>query len=433
MPEPIPFDAYLEAVATASPPRNAVAGLAQVPEDRRRDEFDRLKRFVLDLYQGARPSRTDRGPDNCPTDWFAVADQPSYQRLSAREKRAAARPPAFQGLEPARKPDHESRALVAPRSRRSIASTAEIDGLIPMRRLSLARLARFGSLDAWRRKAPAALATPRTGPSAAVRAAVALPEVHRYAHACVEGSGPFTGASGWFNVWKPRAEPGVFSLAQLWMTSGDDPAGPLVQTIESGWQVYPDHYGHDRPALFLYFTTAGYDPSYGGSRGYNLEVPGFVQTSSRWALGAPLPGWSRPGPGGEQLGLGLHWRRDAGSGLWWLFIESDTGPEPFGFYPGSLFRRGALAASARFVDFGGEVAGRPGQTGTGAMGSGAMAGSGYGRAAFIKRVATVNTTGQVTPARLVAQPGVPGRYSLIARHNDPSWGTHLFYGGPGWS
>jgi hypothetical protein len=320
--------------------------------------------------------------------------------------------------------------LAPPRARRSFAAD---EGLIPLRRLSLERLARLGSIEAWRRKAPAALAQPRSGTSTTLRQAVALPEIHRYAHACVEGTGPFHGASGWFNVWKPRVEPGVFSLSQLWITSGDDPGGPAVQTIESGWQVYPDHYGHDRPALFLYFTTAGYNPSFGGTRGYNLEVPGFVQTSPRWTLGAPLPGWSRSGPDGEQVGLGLHWRRDPETGLWWLFIEGENAPEPFGFYPGSLFRRGALSASARFVDFGGEVAARPGQIGTGAMGSGAMAGSGFGRAAFIKNLATTDGSGQATQARLIAQPGVPGRYSLIARHGDRSWGSHLFFGGPGWA
>ncbi|EPS61083.1 hypothetical protein M569_13717, partial [Genlisea aurea] len=96
--------------------------------------------------------------------------------------------------------------------------------------------------------------------------------------------GKFFGARGWFGVWKPRVQGNEFSSSQLWVVSDEELDGPEINIVEAGWQVYPAMYGDDRPRFFNYFTR---DNSV--STGcYNLQCSGFIQTSSRFALGAAL-------------------------------------------------------------------------------------------------------------------------------------------------
>jgi hypothetical protein len=256
---------------------------------------------------------------------------------------------------------------------------------------------------------------------------LALPEEHRYAHAFECPAMPCVGASSWMNVWRPRAAPGVFSLSQLWITSDGDPAGPAIQTIEGGWQVFPGHYGHDRPVLFIFFTNAGYNPGFGGARGYNLEVPAFVQTGAGWTIGGPLPAWSVPG--GPQRGFRMQWQRDPSTGHWWLFLQGGGAAEPIGFYPRSLFGSGPLATAATRIDFGGEVAAQAGLPRTGQMGSGTFAEGGYGASAFHKEIACLTPAGS-QPAELIPQASNPGLYTIQVGQ-DRVWNTHLFFGGPG--
>src|SRR5207249_7804207 len=61
--------------------------------------------------------------------------------------------------------------------------------------------------------------------------------LHRYAHA-YQNVNNYGGAS-WLNLWDPTPTNHQFSLSQQWYVGGSP-----VQTIEGGWQVYPDLYGH---------------------------------------------------------------------------------------------------------------------------------------------------------------------------------------------
>lgn len=93
----------------------------------------------------------------------------------------------------------------------------------------------------------------------------------------------FYGAKASINVWEPQvSNPTEFSLSQIWIISGsfDDD----LNTIESGWQVSPELYGDSKPRFFTYWTTDAYQ----ATGCYNMLCSGFVQTSNRIAIGAPI-------------------------------------------------------------------------------------------------------------------------------------------------
>ncbi len=438
MPTFLTFDRFLESVDRARPPTRrrlleSHTGRDFAATSPGRTEFERMRNYIQRLYQGVHPRHSYQDVDGEPVDCIPVEEQPALGRLTRQERSVPFTPPDYAG------PNTEDQDVVGLSSRRP-----DVDpfgqprlcpeGTIPMRRLTLARLTRFATLDQFLQKAPGGDRPPTIALAdrpATVRgfgAGTGLIEEHRYAHAYQYDVGSCQGASAWLNVWKPVAAPGVFSLSQLWITSAGDPSGAVFQTIEGGWQVYPEHYGHDQPVLFLFFTNAGYNPAYGGSRGYNLEVPAFVQTGASWTIGGPLPSWSVAG--GPQRGFRMHWQRDPQTGHWWLFLQGSGAPEPIGFYPRSLFGTGPLSRFASRIDFGGEVAAPPGVPTTGQMGSGAFSGQGYGFAAFQKEIAFLNGDA-FQPARLTPQATHPQLYTVDVGHDDANWKTHLFFGGPG--
>ena len=84
----------------------------------------------------------------------------------------------------------------------------------------------------------------------------------------------------------------MFSLSQLWLVRNLAGWGSGVQTIESGWQVYPGH-PHDPsrsglPYLFVFFNP----DNYGTRSGYlvNTQGEGFIYYDNPgWTIGSPLP------------------------------------------------------------------------------------------------------------------------------------------------
>src|SRR5262249_14399012 len=84
------------------------------------------------------------------------------------------------------------------------------------------------------------------------------------------------GGTSWLNLWKPVPTTNNFSLSQVWYYGGSP-----IQTLEGGWQVYPQKYGHDRPVLFIYWTADGYNKT----GAYNLDAPGFVQVNNSFVIG----------------------------------------------------------------------------------------------------------------------------------------------------
>jgi hypothetical protein len=283
-------------------------------------------------------------------------------------------------------------------------------GSIPVRRVLLEDMSRTASVHQFQQKHPQGVTHPFELPQADSL-------LHRYV--CASQQGPFQGGGSWLAVWQPKTADDQFSLSQQWFLGG---SGRGLQTIEAGWQVYPDKYGHNRPVLFTYWTADGY----GQTGCYNLEGPGFVQTSDRYVLGGALDDISIRG--GPQVGFGLSWHRDPATGHWWLYIDDGDGPTALGYFPRELFGNGPLSRQAGRAVFGGEVTGLPTSL---EMGSGAAAAQGYPKAAFQKEIFVNPAAGGTHWATLVGQQTNPRCYTLDLHNGSKKkgWDTYFFFGG----
>ena len=88
--------------------------------------------------------------------------------------------------------------------------------------------------------------------------------------------------TSFLNLWRPPMGANqIFSLSQHWYVGG---SGGGLQTLECGWQVYPQFYGDNYAHLFTYWTADNYNTT--GC--YNLTCGAFVQTSSSFAPGMAL-------------------------------------------------------------------------------------------------------------------------------------------------
>ncbi|KAF1892252.1 hypothetical protein Lal_00036613 [Lupinus albus] len=213
---------------------------------------------------------------------------------------------------------------------------------------------------------------------------------HEYAIVNVKQD-KFYGAKTSINVWAPKvSQAGEFSLAQIWLASGSFEAKDL-NTIEVGWQVFPDNYGGDKnPRLFGYWTRDAYETT------------------------------------------GCH-NLDPKNGNWWLSFGSGI---LIGYWPASLLPR--LKSHADILQFGGEIVNcnRNGHTTT-QMGSGHFAEEGFKKAAFFRDINLVNSANKVTsiPARNLLTPrNHPNCYNTkvsSGKGKGKVYDTHFFFGGPG--
>jgi hypothetical protein len=316
------------------------------------------------------------------------------------------------------------------------------EGFVPVVRVTPERISQAGGLAQFFEKAPGGGRHPMFGSgSKKARAGaggdaggVAAPfqsvggAIHAYAHASQwVGNELCTGARSWLNLWTPNPSPGVFSLSQQWL-AGDDGTG--LQTIEGGWHVYPSLYNDPTPKtrLFIYWTADGYQTT----GNYNLSPrpgqSGFVQTDNSWVIGGTF---AASESGGAQRGFLMQWVRDPANGNWWLYLQGTGNLVPVGYFPASIYGRGALSRSAMNVDFGGEVCSQPGSGQTGPMGSGQFASAGWQRAAFHKQIAYLTSGGWVNATLTPDQRDAPA-YTLDLHNNSNSaWGTYFFFGGQG--
>jgi hypothetical protein len=227
------------------------------------------------------------------------------------------------------------------------------------------------------------------------------------------------GGDSRLNVWKPKVNPGVFSLSQHWYTGGD---GDNKQTIEGGWQVYPNKYGNDDPALFIFYTPDNY-----ASGCYNLDCPGFVQVNNTWVLGGKLAPQSTDE--GTQYIIRMQWQLYEGN--WWLFLKGNNRYIAVGYYPGSVFNRGQLSRNAKYVKYGGEVASKSSSADTGQMGSGKFANTGWGHAAYQRTIYYIDTSLTSHWTNLSANETESSCYTIDMHNNTGgSWATYFYFGGP---
>lgn len=222
------------------------------------------------------------------------------------------------------------------------------------------------------------------------------------------------GAYGILNLWAPVTDVHQFSLSQLWVWGG---SGNGLQTVEAGWQRYPDKYGNSSAHLFSYYTPNNYTNGC-----YNTDCSAFVQTSASYFPGQTFSPTSVSG--GTQYTMSVYYLRDGANGNWWLYVQGNA----VGYYPSSLFNNAGIKIAAAGVDYGGEVSTLRSYT---AMGGGGFASSGFGHAAYSRTLQYLPSSGGAwLEPSLAPYAPQPTCYD-IAKGHTTSWGTYIYFGGPG--
>lgn len=416
----VPFGEFVDSLKQAS-----VSEFSQDPSTNVKEvkNFDEMKSHLIAQYDGMTVPHSFMDEDGQIWDCVPIDQQPSL-----RGKGNAATPPDMpvpiksaksttkkKAIEltaqlSADRKDHLGNAMYCP------------DGTIPIRRITLEELSRFETLDHYFQKSPFGKGGhPRHG-GAKMQGDVSasgVPATHKYAHAYQIVKN--LGGHSFLNVWQPGIGANqIFSLSQHWYAGG---SGNKLQTVECGWQVYPQMYGNNKPCLFIYWTADGYNQT----GNYNLTKPAFVQTNKAWTLGGALSPVSTYN--GAQFELEFTWYLFKGN--WWLYLKGTTANEAIGYYPTSLFAGGQLATCALDIDYGGETVGT---TSWPAMGSGHLPSEGFGKAAYQRRIYYFPVAGGATNASLTTSQPSPSCYKInFFASGGSAWNPYFFFGGPGGS
>ncbi|KAM7254561.1 hypothetical protein ACFE04_003941 [Oxalis oulophora] len=236
-------------------------------------------------------------------------------------------------------------------------------------------------------------------------------------------NGRFSGAQAGIGTWNPHVElKNEGSSALIWVIGSQ--SGKPGEFINAGWTVNTA----ENNARFLIQWTADNFVKTGCS---NLNCPGFVQTSSKFVIGAPVRQISTVG--GAQYELFVKIYQDKKTGNWWLQVQTDV----IGYWPKKLFKK--LADKADMVSWGGTVSNskRYGRHTSTDMGSGHSPSGGYGKSAFFLFLGY----GQESyifraPEKNILVPYAtkPNCYDIHVVDETPiTYGRYFFYGGPGFS
>jgi hypothetical protein len=232
-------------------------------------------------------------------------------------------------------------------------------GHVPIRRVTLQETSRFETLADFFQKGPKApdQATPPAGKPLPGRDQSpgsedpCSPDSGGACHAHAYGYQYVTnyGVSSTFELWNPYVGPNqVFSLSQLWILNPNGAKG--MQSVESGWQVFPGKYGTSNAVLFVFATPDGYQTGC-----YNHDCPNFVQVSNSVYLGGGFTNYSSI-VNGTKYAWTMHLTWWLYQGNWWLQYGSTW----VGYYPGSLYNVGqgpSLQTGSNLIEFGGETVG----------------------------------------------------------------------------
>ncbi|CAN0878090.1 hypothetical protein LINGRAHAP2_LOCUS12282 [Linum grandiflorum] len=211
----------------------------------------------------------------------------------------------------------------------------------------------------------------------------------------------YYGLNADISAWSPRIQPNELSSSQVWMTDG---AGFNAESMEAGWMV--------------------------GKHGcYNLDCPGFVQTSSKVGLGTQLQPVSIYG--GQQYFINVKIHKDYFTGNWWLSVEGKA----IGYWPAILFNN--LKPSAKVVEWGGKVINTEpkGFHTTTQMGSGHFPREGYGKAAWFRNLEFADKFGNYWDVGdlITGSATRSNCYDVQIKKWAKNVGTSFLYGGPGFS
>jgi hypothetical protein len=373
-------------------------------------EFEKMNQHLINHYKGVEAVHSFKDQSGQVWDCIPIEKQPSIKRSSS----TIPQPPDLQSITPkengkkgkissflnADLKDDEGNMMNCPK------------GYIPVRRITLEELTRFETLENFFQKGPRGKGRhPRLTSLAA-----ADENIHKYAHAFQTVDN--LGGHSFLNIWQPKLSGNeVFSLSQHWYSAGSD---AQLQTVEAGWQVFPQKYhGSLFPCLFIYWTTDGYQHT----GNYNLDAAAFVQTNNNWALGGTFQNMSIKD--GQQIELELTW--ELSDGNWWLFLDGLASENAIGYYPASIYNNGPISTLATGIDYGGETVG---STSWPEMGSGEFADRGWQKAAYQRNIFYYKPDRSTAWADLTPSQLSPACYTIEVK-NISNWGESFFYGGPG--
>ncbi|CAL5063445.1 unnamed protein product [Urochloa decumbens] len=245
-------------------------------------------------------------------------------------------------------------------------------------------------------------------------AAAAGPRIEVAASYAVNG--PYHGAYAMLPVWKAHVEPKEASHTYVHV------AGTTNPTYQ-----FPSMFGDDNPRLFVYYTTDNGQKHYC----YNTGCAGFVQTSSRIALGGTFANFSAPG--GSQIFLSVSIYKEVGEHQWWVSVMDEV----LGYFPHFIFPR--FFYEGLHNEMGGRVVNTwpQGRHTATQMGSGvlpAAADPQKSPAAVVAAYFALNVTGHDFPdiARKKTVVTAPGCYGVQLGGDDRSaQGFDTLFGGPG--
>ncbi|KAG7584473.1 Neprosin [Arabidopsis suecica] len=213
------------------------------------------------------------------------------------------------------------------------------------------------------------------------------------------------GARGNINIWDPFVKDDQLSLASISVESG---LKDTLQSISAGWIVN----GYNKTGC------------------YSTLCPGFVQVSSKFALGAraePVSIYD-----GQQYHLEVSLLKDYYTGDWWFVL----GDEPIGYWPRSLFHFEGLANGANRIFWGGEVFSSVENMISPIMGSGHFPQEGFKKAAFVNGLKVIDhvskevTSPPTSGLMLFADSPTCYNVQTISTVGE-DWSSAIFYGGPG--
>jgi hypothetical protein len=387
------------------------------------NSFREMQIHVENLYRGVQALHSFEDSAGRVFDCVPINEQPSLRGYSGEIPRAPDLNPVLQG-----RPAQRSAPSIAPMMREEVrrdrhGNLAQAPpGTIPIRRVTLDELVRFPDLRSYFRKEGSPRQYARreavpTGPPPSLPDPSDTRKNHRYAytHQDVDNIGGHSSLA----VYQPTIDANqIFSLAQHWYSGG---SGNGHQTLELGWQVYPNKYGHAQPVFFIYWTADNYI----NTGAYNLDAAGFVQTNGAYTVGGALSPVSTKGGQQWEVELGVYlWE-----GNWWVYMGGLAPENAVGYYPTSIYAGGQLATSAQQILYGGETVCKdvswPG------MGSGSWAADGWMQAAYQRNIYYFPPGGGAQWASLTPEQPSPACYSMALASAAAPWGVYFFYGGPG--
>jgi neprosin-like protein len=409
-----PFKAFIDGVSKAKHADYAATPMAKVAHE---DAFTEMQAHILKLYDKTEVQHSFVDENGSIFDCIPIEQQPSLKGTSGPIPKAPDLPkhePAPSGPRDEKKDVLIATPMGPDRKDRHGNLMHCPEGTIPMRRITLENMVRFGTLKDFFRKGPGEVRPPISSPSGGI--APGVPATHRWAHAYQNVNNG--GGHSFLNIWDPAIGANqVFSLSQHWYVGG---SGAGLQTAECGWQVYPQMYGNTKPVFFIYYTADDYNTT--GC--YNLTCNAFVHTAGSFTPGMAFNAWSVTG-GSQYIVELAYWHT---GGRWWLYVNGTSGSNAIGYYPDSVYKGGALTQHATEIDYGGETVGT---TTFPPMGSGAFANAGWQKAAYQHTLQYYPPAGGTVTAKLTAVQSWPKCYTAVVAMSGDPWYETLWFGGPG--